>query len=374
VGAANGRAAAAGAAMQHAATTRLASRAAARPPPRSHLMSRQNHTAQRRLCAIHQSVRPCCSVRSSMRLPEATTRVAIIGLGRQGSTICDEQPTGSPPFGIAGACAASASLQLVAGCDLLPDRRNAFRDRWGAAVYADFHEMIEKEQPQLVAICTAACLPKPARRCPDLSRPDAHADLCVAVSELGVPMIFCEKAVASSVRRLDDIRRAFRRNATALATGQFRRYDKRFEVVRDAVGSGAIGKPTGAVFFGASSLLHGHVHTIDTLSYLLGDPGIARVRGELLECPASDISPAGGGHIAADPLSTYQLLFKNGVVATAVQTGPGATYEFEIIGTEGSIRCWCVLLTACCCWVHGSCCLIHRTNELTNAVLGAGTS
>ena len=32
----------------------------------------------------------------------------------------------------------------------------------------------------------------------------------------------------------------------------------------------AIGEPQAALFFGASALMHGHIHTIDTLSYLLG--------------------------------------------------------------------------------------------------------
>eukprot|EP01046_Picozoa_sp_COSAG06_P016126 COSAG06_NODE_1057_length_10905_cov_6.405793_12_plen_75_part_00 len=55
-------------------------------------------------------------------------------------------------------------------------------------MFDDYVEMIKAVQPDIVAICTAACLPKLAQRCPDdLSRPDAHADLCVAVSNLGVP-------------------------------------------------------------------------------------------------------------------------------------------------------------------------------------------
>ena len=40
--------------------------------------------------------------------------------------------------------------------------------------------------------------------------------LTVAVSDLGVPMIFCEKAIASSVERLDEIKTAFARNGTTL--------------------------------------------------------------------------------------------------------------------------------------------------------------
>eukprot|EP01052_Picozoa_sp_SAG31_P002988 SAG31_NODE_110_length_24476_cov_9.909654_5_plen_205_part_00 len=73
--------------------------------------------------ATSVSIRPC--------------RVAIIGLGRQGSTICSEQPAGSPPFSIAGACHASSKLELVAGCDLLPAKREAFTQLWGCKdVYA----------------------------------------------------------------------------------------------------------------------------------------------------------------------------------------------------------------------------------------------
>ena len=207
------------------------------------------------------------------------------------------------------------------------------------AVFEDYVEMIRATRPDLVAICTAACLPKPARSCPDpLSRPDAHADMCVAVSNLGVPMIFCEKAIASSIDRLDEITAAFQRNGTKLATGQFRRYDRRFEVIRDAIAAGKIGDPTGAVFFGRSSLMHGHVHTIDTLHFLLGDPGIARVRGELHGLRPDSFQR--NNHLADDPEATYELEFKNGVRAAAVVTGRGASYEFEVIGTEGRIRCW----------------------------------
>jgi predicted dehydrogenase len=79
-------------------------------------------------------------------------------------------------------------------------------------------------------------------------------------------VIFCEKAIASSIERLDEITDVFQRNGTRLATGQFRRYDRRFEVMRDAIRTGEIGTPTGAVFFGESSLMH----------FLLGDPGIER--------------------------------------------------------------------------------------------------
>ena len=112
-------------------------------------------------------------------------RVAIVGLGRMGSTIDDEFPPGSPAYSIAGACRASQRLEVIAGADIDPAKRAAFQARWGVtALYADYLEMMRQEKPDLVAICTKGVL---------------HAEMAVAVAEAGAPMIFCEKAIACSM-------------------------------------------------------------------------------------------------------------------------------------------------------------------------------
>ena len=208
--------------------------------------------------------------------------VAVIGLGRMGSTI-DDEGHGDVPYSVAAATRASERLELVAGADLLPDKRDAFQSRWGVAVYEDFRDMIDHEEPDLVAICTAACLPKPAREAPDASfRGDSHADLAVAVADMGVPMIYLEKAMASSMERADEIRDAVKRNNTLFNTGVLRRFDNRYDVVRDAVAAGQVGEVRAVIHYASSSLMHGHIHSIDTVSYLIGDPAIEAVRGELL--------------------------------------------------------------------------------------------
>ena len=257
--------------------------------------------------------------------------VAIIGLGRMGSTI-DDEGHGDVPYSVAAATRASERLELVAGADLLPDKRDAFQSRWGVAVYEDFRDMIDREEPDLVAICTAACLPKPAREAPDASfRGDSHADLAVAVADMGVPMIYLEKAMASSMERADEIRDAVKRNNTLFNTGVLRRFDNRYDVVKDAVAAGQVGEVQAVIHYASSSLMHGHIHSIDTVSYLIGDPAIEAVRGELV--------PRGlqieGNHIPSDPSATYQLRFANGVEAWSIPTAP---WEFEIIGSEGAIR------------------------------------
>lgn len=245
-------------------------------------------------------------------------RVAIIGLGRMGSTIDDEMPPGSPPYAIAKACQASERLQIIAGADVDPAKREAFRQRWGVqAVYADYRDMLRQEQPDLVAICTRAVL---------------HAEMAVNVAQAGVPMIYCEKAIGCSMREVDAVREAVNRSGAKFNTGVLRRYHPRYHQARRLIAEGAIGEPRAAVHYAATNLLHGHVHSLDTLSFLLGDPKITSVWGMLLP-PSQVIVDNRIGD--KDPNALYQATFATGVEAASV---PAGGWEFEILGTQGSLR------------------------------------
>ena len=262
-----------------------------------------------------------------------TYRVGIIGLGRMGSTIDDEGH--SPlPYSIALSARSSDRLELVTGCDVRPERRAAFTDRWGInAVYEDYRDMVRQEKPDLVAICTPASgLQKPANTAPDYQfRGDSHAELTIAVAEMGVPMLYVEKAMASSMAMADAARDAVKTHGTVFNTGVLRRFDNRYDIIRDAVLNGEIGDPKAAIHYARSSLMHGHIHSIDTLSWLLGDPRIVAVRGEF-EDRGYTIAH---NHVPFDPVATYQLRFENGVEAWSV---PAGYWEFEVVGTTGIAR------------------------------------
>ena len=257
-----------------------------------------------------------------------TYRVAIVGLGRMGSTIDDDVETGGlwpPNYGvpvgekvsIAGVCRASNRLELAAGADTAPEQREDFRRRWGVdAVYEDYREMIERERPDMVAVCTDG--------------PD-HAEMGVATANAGVPMLYLEKVIGCSMAEADAVLEACRRNGTVFNSGVLRRFDSRYQTLRFAIERGAIGEPRAVVFYGAMELIHNHIHTIDTISYFLGDPGIEAVRGEF--------QPRGweieNNRIDIDPQGDFGIIFANGVKACSV---PAAPMEYEIVGTEGSIR------------------------------------
>ena len=228
---------------------------------------------------------------------------------------------GARADGVAASVVASPLLELVAGCDILPEKREAFCAKWelpSSCAFADVQEMIAATQPDLVAVCTAACLPKGSEPPSPTERPDSHVELTCQVAALGVPLIFCEKAMASSMAGADRILAACREHGTRLNVGTSRRFDNRWHAVRAAIENGSIGELQGLQQFGGSSLMHGHIHTIDTMTYLNGDAKIARVRGDL----EADTPPITANHLAADPRCvSYQLQYANGVVATSVPSG-----------------------------------------------------
>ncbi len=249
-----------------------------------------------------------------------TYRVAIVGLGRMGSTI-DEEVVGYPsialPYSVAASCMASERLELAAGSDLVAEKRSAFGEKWGvAALYEDYLEMIEVERPDMVAVCTKGVL---------------HAEMGVAVAQAGVPMLYLEKAMACSMAEADAVRDACREHGTVFNTGVLRRFDNRYHAARALIAHGEIGKVSVVVHFARSNLLHGHVHSMDTLSYLLGDPKIARVRGEL---HPQDLAIE-NNHLDDDPVSRYHLEFEDGVEAWTI---PAGHWEFEVVGSDGAIR------------------------------------
>ena len=95
-------------------------------------------------------------------------RAAVIGLGRIGSSFDDEigafQPFASVPHSHAASYQAAEEVTLVAGADPHPGQREAFIRKWEFDrnhVYADYREMLERERPEIVSICTTA-KPRPS--------------------------------------------------------------------------------------------------------------------------------------------------------------------------------------------------------------------
>lgn len=237
-----------------------------------------------------------------------------------GSTICEEvvgYEAFKLPYSIAGACAASDRLELACGCDILAEKREAFREKWGCeALYADLEEMIRQERPDLVAVCTKG---------------ENHAQLAVAVAEAGVPMMYLEKAMACSMTEADAVREAVEHDRTVFNTGVLRRFGDHYQAVRRMVQEeGRIGKPRAVIQLSAGTLLHSNIHAVDFAMFMLGEPRAVRVRGEL---SPRDIQFT-DNRLDQDPPATYQVEFEDGTQAWQV---PFGNYDTAIYGDAGMI-------------------------------------
>src|SRR5262245_61754502 len=117
-----------------------------------------------------------------------TYRAAIVGLGPWlaiglPDPASDAVLGTAPPHSHAAALAAIPAIEVVAGCDIMEARRDAFLGSWaerwpGLRVYDDVAELLRTEALDLLFVAT-----------PD----DRHADIVVAAVDAGVRAIFCEK-------------------------------------------------------------------------------------------------------------------------------------------------------------------------------------
>lgn len=252
-----------------------------------------------------------------------TYRTAIIGTARVGSWYDDllaETPE-QIPSSHAGCYAAHPQTELVAGSDLDPKRLEQFGEKWGIAPehrYADYREMLEREKPDIVSITT--------------SWGHDHAAIAPVVAESGVKAIFCEKPIATSMAEANRIVDAVQRNGVTFACAYLRRWNPRYQAVRQALDEGMIGRVLSITGIGVANLMHAGTHYADIMAYLCGDPEPSFAWGRIEPIPAdaksptAKVDPLGSGYIE---MQSGERLFLEGVSSGAI--------VFAISGTNGRL-------------------------------------
>ncbi len=118
-------------------------------------------------------------------------------------------------------------VELTALCDLNQDGARKLAAQFGVPrVYSDIGEMIEKERPDLVDICTP---------------PQTHVRLAVEAMDRGCHVLI-EKPMALTVAECDKIVEAQERNGVKVCVGHSDLFYYPFMEARELVRSGAIGK------------------------------------------------------------------------------------------------------------------------------------
>ena len=251
-----------------------------------------------------------------------TYRAAVIGLGRMGSTFDDERTTGGAiylPYCHTPAYVAAPQTELVAGADPHDEQRSIYAKRWGLEghVYADHRELLEKEKPDIVSVCTSS------RVRPQIVEDIAHS---------GARAIWAEKPIATTLAEADRMVAVCAENDVTLAVNCSRRWNPHYASARELIDAGEIGEVTQVTAYYLCSLSHNGSHGIDTMRYLAADGNVSWVFGEIEsdEVAFGEDDPQGNGY----------LVFDNGVRGFLRSTpcGPIAVREFDVLGTKGRVR------------------------------------
>ena len=252
----------------------------------------------------------------------ATYRAAVIGLGRMGSTFDDERTTGGViylPYCHTPSYVAAPQTVLVAGADPHEGQRSIYDERWrlNGHVYADHREMLDKEKPDIVSVCTSSRV---------------RAQIVEDIARSGARAIWAEKPIARSLEEADRMVAVCEENNVTLAVNCSRRWNPHYASARELIDAGEIGEVTQVTAYYLCHLSHNGSHCIDTMRFLAADGNVDWVFGEM----ESDEAAFGED----DPQGNGYLVFDNGVRGFLRSTpcGPVAVREFDVLGTEGRIR------------------------------------
>jgi UDP-N-acetylglucosamine 3-dehydrogenase len=160
--------------------------------------------------------------------PHRPLRVGFIGTGRK-----MERPG---PLGYAMAYQHAAAYralppgtaELVACADISPENGEAFREANGVArYYPTYQEMLEREQLDMVSICTW---------------PHLHAQMVIDTAAAGVRAIHCEKPMADSWGAARRMVQTCEERGVQLTFNHQRRFGRPFAAARKLAHGGEIGE------------------------------------------------------------------------------------------------------------------------------------
>lgn len=240
----------------------------------------------------------------------AEYRVGVIGCGEMGRAHARGYQQAS-------------GCRVVAGTEMDAERSSQFAEAFGAErMYTDYREMLEKEDLDLISVCTY---------------PTTHCEITLAAAERRPKGIMCEKPMAVTLSEADRMLEACRRNGVALAIGHQHRFDAQSIQAREWIQAGRIGDPV--MFWGHCSLdlMNNGTHVLDLIHYFNGDEPAQWVMGQI-DCRSHKKGWANHPDMYVEDAAVGEIRYANGLRAT-IELGAFAPqdYRFHLFGSEGII-------------------------------------
>lgn len=142
-------------------------------------------------------------------------------------------------------------VEIVAGCDVVPEKAQAFVEAFGGRAYTDYRQMLEQERPDIVDVCT---------------REHQHVEPVIAALEAGAHVL-CEKIMAHTLEGGRAMVAAAERTGRFLGVNYNYRFFPIFSRLKEFIAAGELGEIAVLNVYAHAFCFH---HAIDLLRWLGG--------------------------------------------------------------------------------------------------------
>jgi len=247
----------------------------------------------------------------------ATLKAVIIGCGKSTRT------AGSKQHGISHCHVqgyqAIDGVKVVACCDIVEDYASAYAELYKLPkYYLDYKEMVKKEKPGIVSICTW---------------PGLHAEMVIHCAKAGVRAIHCEKPMAPTFGEARKMKEVCEQTGTQLTFNHQRRFEKQYSTVRNLVNRGVIGKLR-RIETECGNLYDWGTHWFDMMNFYNNDVPAEWVLGQI-----EVSSPGDAFGVRMENQGISHIRYANGVYGLML-SGPGLTTwaNHRLLGSDGYIE------------------------------------
>ena len=227
-------------------------------------------------------------------------------------------------------------LKLVAVCDIITDRAKAAGEKYSVNWYTDYEEMLDKEEPEIVSVCTPSGL---------------HPQHGIAAAQRGLHVIV-EKPMAITLEAADRLIQACDKARVELFVVKQNRLNTTLQMLKRAVDKGRFGqiymvhsnvfwqrpqsyydmaKWRGTWEFDGGSFMNQASHYVDAVQWLIGP--VEHVMAETATMAR---------RIETEDTGSAILKFRNGVIGTINVTMLTYPKNFEgsitILGEKGTAK------------------------------------
>jgi predicted dehydrogenase len=227
--------------------------------------------------------------------------------------------------------------ELVAVCDIVPERAQASVQKWGGEAYTDYRKLLRRKDIDAVVIATPSGL---------------HADMAIAALKAGKHVIV-EKPIDVDLRKARALAQLARKSKRKLTVISQTRYGAGIAKLHEWLDAGKLGRLVygeAAVKWyrtqeyydsgdwrgtwkldGGGALMNQGVHYADQLVWAMGP----------IKSLSAYAATLGHERIEVEDVVTASIVFKSGALGSLTATTcayPGFETALEVFGTEGSVR------------------------------------